>query len=286
MSMPRILRVFPRRTSYTPTDEMAFVGQPPLCRPDRSEVDEVHISTAFTWDMPRAAMLRDAWAEQYPGVPVRLGGPAYPDSYGDGSFVSGLYVKPGVTFTSRGCNNHCPWCLVWQREGRLRELPIVAPGNIVQDNALLQCSRGHVDAVFDMLKAQKRKAVFAGGLSPEALWRDEGFCRRLLELRPASIFLAADTDYVTERWLFKAVSVLPGLTRRQLRCYMLCGFRDEEVGYARERLKLAWRAGVMPFAQLYQPPDKYIMYGPEWRALAREWSRPAAMMAMHKEVHP
>lgn len=36
-----ILRVFPGRTSYTPSDGLAFVGMPPLMRPARSEVEEV-----------------------------------------------------------------------------------------------------------------------------------------------------------------------------------------------------------------------------------------------------
>ena len=41
-----ILRVFPRRTTATPTDECAFIGNPPMFWP---EADEVHVSVAFTW---------------------------------------------------------------------------------------------------------------------------------------------------------------------------------------------------------------------------------------------
>jgi hypothetical protein len=44
-----VIRVFPRRTSLTPTDEYAFVGEPPMLRP---EADEVHVSCTFTWDKP------------------------------------------------------------------------------------------------------------------------------------------------------------------------------------------------------------------------------------------
>lgn len=33
-----ILRVFPRRTDMTPTDDMAFIGNPPLIRPEADEV--------------------------------------------------------------------------------------------------------------------------------------------------------------------------------------------------------------------------------------------------------
>jgi hypothetical protein len=66
----RIVRVFPRRTALTPTDPMAFVGDPPMFRPD---ADEVHVSVAFTWDIARGQRLAEAWGQYYP---VRIGGPA------------------------------------------------------------------------------------------------------------------------------------------------------------------------------------------------------------------
>ena len=66
-----IARVFPRRTSATPDDETAFVGDPPLFLP---AVKEVHVSCTFTWDRPEAQRLARAWASQ--GYDVRLGGPA------------------------------------------------------------------------------------------------------------------------------------------------------------------------------------------------------------------
>lgn len=39
----RILRVFPRRTSYTPDDELVYIGAPALLLP-LPEHDEVHTS--------------------------------------------------------------------------------------------------------------------------------------------------------------------------------------------------------------------------------------------------
>lgn len=111
-----ILRVFPNRTSYTPTDDMVAIGYPGLLRPD-----EVHISVSFTWDKPKAENMLMAWKQFYPDVSI--GGPAYGSQ---GAFVPGRYVKHGVTFTSRGCNRSCPWLLlqdggvqdVWTQQGR------------------------------------------------------------------------------------------------------------------------------------------------------------------------
>lgn len=68
----RIVRVFPKMTSYTPTDDYAFVGMPPF--PSMiPEHDEVHISCTFTWDMDMAEELAYQW-EGVTNKPVKLGG--------------------------------------------------------------------------------------------------------------------------------------------------------------------------------------------------------------------
>ncbi|KKL15662.1 hypothetical protein LCGC14_2503320, partial [marine sediment metagenome] len=128
--MLNIIRVFPRQTSYTPIDEMALSGEPGLFSP---EADEVHICCVFTWDIPKAERLQAAWSQYY--KTVRIGGPAYGSPLGP--FIPGQYIKPGVTFTTRGCNMKCYWCLVPSREGRLQTLDF-PPGYIIQDNNLLQ----------------------------------------------------------------------------------------------------------------------------------------------------
>ncbi|MFH1602376.1 MAG: hypothetical protein ABIH03_00530 [Pseudomonadota bacterium] len=139
--LKRIVRVFPRRTRATPNDDLAYVGQPDFF----AEADEVHISVAWTWDIPRAERLAKNWERV---APVRFGGPAFGKPSGD--FVPGMYIKPGYVITSRGCPNRCWFCSVWKREGTPRELPITDGWNILDDN-LLACSEAHVRAVFAML---------------------------------------------------------------------------------------------------------------------------------------
>ena len=53
-------------------------------------IDEVHISVAFTYDIPKAEQLYRAWEKL--GVPVRIGGPAFGDRMGN-TFIPGLYLK-------------------------------------------------------------------------------------------------------------------------------------------------------------------------------------------------
>ena len=268
-----LIRVFPRQTSYTPRDALAFVGDPPLMRP---EAAEVHVSVTFTWDIPESERLRQAWAQYYPKV--RLGGPAMGSP--DRTFVPGRYLKPGITFTTRGCNLKCLWCLVPEREGRLTVLNAFPPGWIIQDNNLLQASRDHIESVLDMLEEQPKAAEFTGGLQASLV--SDWFATRLQRMRVNQVFLAADTKAALKP-LAQAVNKLSFLGRRKLRSYVLIGFNDETIATAQERLEGVWDIGAMPFAQLYQPPDHYISYGREWKALTREWSRPAAMVAMHQD---
>jgi hypothetical protein len=270
-----IVRVFPRKTSMTPTDPLAFVGDPPLGL-WRPEADEVHISVAFTWDIPEAKRLRDAWANYYDTV--RIGGPAL-DSHPNG-FTPGKYVRPGVTFTTRGCDNRCPWCLVPGREGKLLEIDGFAPGYIIQDNNILQASHRHLEQVAAMLNAQRRAAVFSGGIQASLV--DDWVAEWMRGLRVNSIFMAADTDAAVAP-LRRAADKLRFLGRDKLRCYVLLAYDGQTIEQAEARLEAVWEAGCMPFAQLYQPDDHYIEYSREWRSLARTWSRPAAMKATHRE---
>jgi len=257
------IRVFPRRTSMTPMDEYAFVGNPPMIRP---EADEVHVDCTFTWDIPEVKRLANAWGQYYP---VKLGGCAFGDPCN--GFTPNMYIRNGVTFTSRGCNNQCPWCLVWKREGKLRELPIIE-GNNIQDNNLLQCSKSHINKVFAMLQKQSH-IQFGGGLDSRLI-TDE-IADQIRSLRIYQIFLAADTKSALKP-LERAIKKL-NLPQNKIRCYALLAFEGESISDGLERLETIYRLGVLPFAQLYQPPDKWIEYSKEWRDLARTWSRPAAM---------
>lgn len=269
--MKNIIRVFPKRTSHTPKDDMAFIGDPPLYRP---EADEVHISCTFTWDKPEAERLRRAWEQYY--TEVYIGGPAYDDS-GNG-FTPGFYVKYGITYNMRGCNNQCPWCAVWRREGSARAIPI-SEGNIEQSNNILQCDDSHIESTFDMLSTQGM-VVLAG---IEAARIKDRWVERIRSLRLHQLFIAADTTEAIKP-VRKALEMLK-LPRDKVRCYVLLKFNPAEtISDATERIINVWKAGAIPFAQLYQPFDRHIDYPREWRQFARTFQRPAATKAFMKGI--
>lgn len=274
----RIIRVFPDRTSFTPDDDFVFIGMPPMVIPEH---DEIHISCIFTWDKAYARELAFQW-EARTDKPVRLGGPAFGSIATD--FQQGVYIKSNVIFTSRGCNNNCPWCIVPKIEGKLRELTVPV-GNIIQDNNFLQTSRAHKEAVFEMLQSQKQ-ICFKGGLECELV--DEHFVNLLKGCtyqhgkrqvsRIAELWLACDTD--AELPKFKCACKMltdAGFTREKIKCYALIG-DDMEKNEA--RLRQIYEAGAMPFAQLYREfTEIKTVYSQEWNAFARQWQRPACIKA-------
>ena len=259
-----MIRVFARKTKWTPTDDLAFYNRPPLFIRHWKKSTLVMVSATFTWDIEKAYALARAWSLHFDNV--RVGGPAFGDKGGE--FVPGRFVKEGVTFTSRGCPKRCPWCLVPQREGKLRELKI-QPGNIVQDNNLLACSRGHIERVFEMLAGQKRGIQFKG-LDIDYLkpWHVE----LLKKIKVAELWFACDRPEDLPR-LDKAAAMLGDFSIEKKRCYVLVGKDGETQDQAQARCEAVYRKGLLPYAQLYRGVDAGPSRG-QWCDFCHFWSSP------------
>jgi len=262
-----MIRVFPRKTKWTPNDELAFVGDPPLFRPPDQAV---RISVTFTWDLFRAKMLHQAWNDYYSDV--KVGGPALGDPGGE--FEPGRFIKEGITITSRGCNNKCSWCLVPKREGKLRELKI-KPGYIIEDNNLLQCSRKHIEAVFEMLKEQNEPINFAGGLDARLL--KEWHIKLFDTIKINQIWFSCDLPHHIQ-YIYKIAPMLSHYPLNKKRCYVLVGYNGENQEQAELRLNDIFNIGFLPFAQHYRAiNDKHT--DPRWAKFLKKWCRPAAIKA-------
>jgi hypothetical protein len=264
----KLIRVFPSKTNATPDDEDVYFGPPDLF----TEADEVHISVTFTWHKPIAERLAEQW--RHIGN-VKIGGVAYGDRGEE--FVPGRYVKPGYIFTSRGCPRRCWFCSVWKRDPIPRLLPIVDGWNILDDN-LLACPRPHVEAVFAMLRRQKRRVHFTGGL--EALSLQDYQVGLLADLKPRpNCFWAYDPGDKFETLEHAARRLLEaGFTARshRLSCYVLIGYPKDTFDLAEKRLKEMLRIGFTPMAMLWRPETpQQERWKPadDWRAFQRTWVR-------------
>lgn len=261
----RIIRVFPRQTRATPTDELAVINRAPDMF---DEADEVHISVAFTWDMPLAETLAREWACV---APVKIGGPATGAAGGD--FEPGMYLKPGYVITSRGCPNCCWFCSVWKREGNVRELPIRDGWNVLDDN-LLACSEQHIRAVFKMLRWQIRPPEFTGGLEP--LRMKPWIAKDLRALMPKQIFFAYDTpDDLEPLREAEKMMLAEGFTAAShtLRCYVLCGYPKDTFDAAERRMQETIDAGFTPMAMAWRNDAGEI--STDWARFQRLWARPS-----------
>lgn len=254
-----IARVFPCDTGWQPKDDLSFIGDPPLFHPP---IDEVHVSCTFTWDIPEARRLAKAWS----GIaPVKLGGVAI-DGESDQPFVGGMYLKRGVTITSRGCINACEWCQV--RKKNLIEFDEFPDGNIIQDNNFLACSKSHREKVYSMLKRQTGGAIFKGGLQASLITTET--CEELADIKIKEIWMACDYDGAIKP-LQQAIDMLVwhGIRKYKIYVYALIGKEEQ-------RLRAIRSMGVMPFAQLYmkRSEDK-TPYTDEMKKYQRIMSRPA-----------
>lgn len=278
----KLIRVFPRKTKATPDDEDVRFGPPGLL----DEADKIDISVAFSWDKERAEQLAEQWQQV---ATVELGGPAYEANQPYVmNFEAGRYIKRGYTFTSRGCPRRCWFCGVWKRLNAAIPIPDYPPGwNILDDN-LLACPREHVEAVFAMLKTQRKadwpgwdgRIEFTGGL--EALALEDYQVGLLADLRPwPNMFFAYDPGDAFETLDSAARRLLAaGFTREshRMRCYALIGDMKDTFESAEARLQSMKDIGFTPFAMLWKPSKpaemKYAR-GDDWQRFAREWLRPA-----------
>lgn len=270
----RIARVFTRQTNATPDDSLAYWGSPDLFVGEQN-IDAIHVSVAFTWDIDRANQLRDEWEKI---APASIGGPAMGQPSQE--FISGRYLKPGYTITSRGCPRSCWFCRVPKTEGSLRELPIV-PGWKIQDDNLLACSRDHFEAVCDMLADQPCRTEFIGGL--EAAILKDWHVDRMSQLKPRPIcFFAYDPGDDYDALAVAARKMLAAgwtTASHRLRCYVLIGWAHDAFGHASKRLEDMLALGFTPMAMLWKHPKTGLPINDGWKKFQRHWARPAIIHA-------
>jgi len=279
--MRRIIRVFPRKTTATPDDELAVINRPPT---SSDQADEIRISVTFDADIEKATHLYELWKHV---APTTIGGAAFGDAGGE--FTPGLYLKHGYVITSRGCPNNCWFCRAWKIEGRrIRELRIHDGYNIL-DNNLLACSYHHQQAVFKMLDRQKQHPIFSGGLEAKRL--ESWHLGWMLRLKPKMMWFAYDEpkdweplvqagNLLREAHLFNS-SHIAG-------CYVLCGWARDTIEDAERRCNEALRLGYFVQAMLY---DRGRLFEEakmkQWRRWQRTWANKyivgSRMSKMEKE---
>jgi hypothetical protein len=267
-----MIRVFPRKTKWSPNDALAFFDEPPLFGVPEMPV---MVSVTFTQDKRRGKRLWRAWSKRMHRQVVRLGGPAFDDPGGD--FVPGRFLHRSITITSRGCPKKCDFCYVPTREGPIRELPI-RQGWVVQDNNLLACSKQHIRAVFSMLRQGPMPASFPGGLDIDYLepWHIDHLKLLQKNHRFAALWVAFDGPAGMKK-LNKARDLLADFSQERKFAYVLIGYKGDAHADAESRCEKVYKAGFLPFAMLIDSNTDS-----EWKTVQRKWARPAIYRSLER----
>jgi hypothetical protein len=180
-----------------------------------------------------------------------------------------------IVFSSRGCNNKCPYCAVWRVEGGLNSCrrsikDFVYPAHtriILWDNNVLQSPywREVFDELIWFCKVRGMRVDFNQGLDARLI-TDE-VVERLAKMRLLCVRLAYDREDMGP-YVEGAIEMLSqrGFRRRSIFVYVLYNFDDDpESFFRRVRDVLSWGAVVYPMR--FEPLDalerwKYV--GPRW----------------------
>lgn len=180
-----------------------------------------------------------------------------------------IYPKCKTTYLwfSRGCVRNCPWCIVRQKEGKIR--PVI-PKNLnpqgkyitVQDNNFFES--GNWWPAIQQLRYYDQPVDFQG---IDVRTITKGQCKALDALKHyKQIKIAWDdphedlTPYLRE--------ITRYIKPRKIMCYVLIGFYDEPARLARGfdlyRIMTLSKYGITPFVMRYNMQDLYQKLLARW----------------------
>ena len=227
---------------------------------------KAYLSAIFTYDLPN--LVQDASLLKQAGIEVEIGGPAatalpqYIEEKTGITPLQGLDDRfehvPGkyyMVFTSRGCRNKCPWCIVPKIEPELREyddFPIPMGKNPwLGDNNILATSWEHQKVVVEKLKDVRNLDINSGFEAP--LFTEDHY--QLYSKLHLECWRLAFDSMKTEAEFERAVKILKKhkVDYRRIIVFVLIGFPGTTFEEAVYRLEKARDLGCSPYPQRFSP---------------------------------
>lgn len=261
------------------------------CKLILKEPDRIYITSLFTWAWKAVWEAVKYYKKIFPRAEVWLGGlyasllPDHASQSGADYIYKGIFkeaedLRPdyetlesserwknwdgSILFSSRGCNNRCPFCAVWRLEGALNSAKksikhLIYPKHtriIFWDNNFLQSP--YWRDICDELEEINKFVDFNQGLDARLI-TDE-VAERLSKLklnsgRGIKIRLGYDNKRMG-KFIEKAVERLKsnGIRGREIMVYILFNYEDDPEDFF-ERVKHSLNLGIVAYPMRYEPLD-------------------------------
>jgi len=253
--------------------------------------DKIYISCLFSWNRREARRLASCWEGRAElsgtGIDYKKELPMEvqqcPPDYS-------LYGKSrAIGFISRGCNNRCPWCVVWRKEGKLhrvstaREVVGDFDSAIFLDNNHLALPDYRQDLVW---LAENQIAIdFNQGMDAKHVTEKAAELLAACKWLPGSTIRLALDSCGRNAIVTRAVERLErvGISRGRITVYALIGFAGLQSDI--ERLLLLHRLGVRVFPMGYRNLETGEEPMKEWKpSLYRKYRRLIVRMPMASSI--
>jgi hypothetical protein len=268
------------------------------CARPRRSPDVIYVTSLYTWAWRPVWQAVQFYKGLFPKAELWLGG-VYASLMPEHAKKSGAdYVHVGVfeeaeglmpaydlvpewdgsiIFSSRGCNNRCPYCAVWRIEGSLNSCKrsiksLVYPGHtriILWDNNILQSPywREVFDELICFCKVGGMSVDFNQGLDARLITGE--VVEKLARMRLLCLRLAYDHDDMGI-YVENAIKMLgqKGFRKRSIFVYVLYNFNDDpESFFRRVRDVLTW--GAVAYPMRFEPLNALE----RWKHVGQKWTR-------------
>jgi len=266
------------------------------CVNPKKKPDLVYVTSLYSWAWRPVWQAVRFYKNMFPMAEVWLGGiyaslmPEHAANSGADHVHVGVFEEAeglmpaydlvpewngSIVFSSRGCNNRCPYCAVWRVEGSLNHCrrsikDLVYPSHtriILWDNNILQSPywRKVFDELIWFCKAKGMRVDFNQGLDARLI-TDE-VAEKLAKMGLLCVRLAYDHDDVGP-FVKKAIEMLSkkGIRKRSIFVYVMYNFNDDpESFFRRVGDVLKWGGVVYPMR--FEPLnalERWKHVGPRW----------------------
>lgn len=179
------------------------------------------------------------------------------------------WTDTAIGFTTRGCIRHCPFCIVPEKEGRVRvvgDLYSVWQGQknlILLDNNLTAAPMEHFELLIAQLEKEKVRVDFSQGLDIRLITEDHA--RLLARIRLLKQVVRFAWDNVNDEAVVRhGIATLKRyLHPKKINFYVLVGFNstpEEDM----HRVQVLRGLGVDPFVMPYDRRNLYQRRFARW----------------------